>query len=87
MAKPPLPISEKFCFYFNLKPAVPVYILIEYIVWILFLLSALNLEINSLEKTDLVEFENVLRRDLYYKIIFGETEVIPHDNARCKSIP
>lgn len=87
MAKPVLPIAEKFCFYFKLKPAVAVYILVEYIVWILFLLSALNLEIDSLEKTDLVEFENVLRSDLYYKLVFGEADVIPHENARCKLIP
>jgi hypothetical protein len=84
--KDPLPTSQKFCFYFNLRPAVPIYILVEYIVWILFLLSALNLEINSLQKTDLIEFENVLRHDLYYKLIFGEADAIPHENARCKLI-
>lgn len=84
--KDPLPTAQKFCFYFSLKPAVAVYILVEYIVWILFLLSALNLEIDCLEKTDLVDFENVLRRDLYYYLVFGEVDAIPHENARCKLI-
>lgn len=80
--KDPLPTTTKFCFYFDLKPAVTCYILVEYIVWILFLLSALNLEIECLEKSDLMDFENTLRRDLYYNLIFGEVEPIPHENAR-----
>lgn len=80
----PLPTSNKFCFVFELKPAVAIYVLIEYIVWILLLLSALNLELDCLEKTDLLEFTNVLRTDLYYNVIFGKVEPIPHDNARCK---
>lgn len=80
----PLPTSNKFCFLFKLKPAVAIYVLVEYIVWILFLLSALNLELDCLEKTDLLEFTNVLRGDLYYNVIFGKVEPIPHDNARCK---
>lgn len=82
--KDPLPTTTKFCFYFGLRPAVAVYILVEYIVWILLLLSALNLELASFEIKDLVEFENMLRQDLYYYVIFGEAEPLPHDNARCK---
>lgn len=82
--KDPLPTATKFCFWFELKPAVAFYILVENIVWILFLLSSLNLELDCLEKTNLIEFENVLRRDLYYNLIFGEVDTIPHDNARCK---
>lgn len=84
--KDPLPTTTKFCFRFDLKPAVAIYVLVEYIVWILFLLSSLNLEIESLEKTDLVEFENALRKDLYFKLIFGEVEPISHDNGRGKLI-
>ena len=80
----PLPTTTKFCFIFDLKPAVAIYILVEYVVWILFLLSSLNLELECLEKTDLMEFESVLQRDLYYNVIFGEAEPIPHANARCK---
>lgn len=82
--KDPLPTTTKFCFFFELKPAVAYYILVEYVVWILFLLSSLNLELACLETTNLMEFENVLRRDLYYHLIFGDVEPIPHDNARCK---
>lgn len=82
----PLPTTDKFCFHFELKPAVTVYILVEYVVWILFLLSSLNLELECIEKTDLMEFESVLRHDLYYNLIFGEVEPIPHDNARCKLV-
>lgn len=82
--KDPLPTTTKFCFYFNLKPAVAVYILVEYIVWILLLLSSLNLELECFKKKDLVEFENMLRRDLYYTVIFGEAQPVPHDNARCE---
>jgi hypothetical protein len=82
--KDPLPTASKFCFLFELKPAVAVYVLIEYVVWILFLLSSLNLELDCLEKTDLMEFESVLRRDLYYNLIFGQVSPIPHDNERCK---
>lgn len=82
--KDPLPTSTKFCFFLELKPAVGFYILVEYIVWILFLLSSLNLELDCLEKTNLMEFEDILRRDLYYYFIFGEAEPIPHENARCK---
>lgn len=80
----PLPTTNKFCFYFKLKPAVAIYVLVEEIVWILFLLSSLNLEIECLKYTDLMDFENALRRDLYYNMIFGEVEPIPHDNARGK---
>lgn len=80
----PLPTSKKFCFYFDLKPAVGFYIAFEYIIWILLLLSAVNLEIESLEKTKLDEFEEVLRKDLYYNIIFGYPEPIANANARCK---
>lgn len=80
--KDPLPTMNKFCFHFELKPAVAIYVLVEYIVWILFLMSSLNLEFECLEKTDLMDFENALRRDLYYNLIFGEVEPIPHDNAR-----
>lgn len=84
LQKDPLPTATKFCFLFELKPAVAFYILVENIVWILFLLSSLNLELDCLEKKNLIEFENVLRRDLYYNLIFGEVDTIPHDNARCK---
>lgn len=82
--KDPLPTTTKFCFYFNLKPAVAVYILVEYIVWILLLLSSLNLELDCFKKKDLGEFENMLRRDLYYTVIFGEAQPVPHYNARCE---
>lgn len=84
--KDPLPTTQKFCCYFDLNLGVAVYIVFEYLVWILFLLSALNLEIDCLEKKDLKDFENVLRRDFYFKLIFGEVEPIPHENARCKLI-
>jgi hypothetical protein len=84
--KDPLPTSRKFCFLFELKPAVGFYIMFEYIVWILLLLSAVNLEIESIETTDLAEFYNILRKDLYYNIIFGPPDRVPHDNARCKLI-
>lgn len=82
--KDPLPTTTKFCFLWDLGPSVTIYILVEYIVWILFLLSSLNLELECLEKTNLQEFENVLRSDLYYNVIFGTVEGIPHDNARCE---
>lgn len=26
----------------------------------------------------------MLRRDLYYTVIFGEAQPVPHDNARCE---
>lgn len=82
--KDPLPTTTKLCFLFPIKPAVGLYICVEYIVWILFLLSALNLELECLDTKDLIAFENLLRRDLYYKLIFGDVEPIPHDNARCE---
>jgi hypothetical protein len=78
----PLPTTQKFCFYFDLRPSVGFYITFEYIMWILLLLSAVNLELECIEKTNLIEFEEVLRKDLYYNIIFGEPEPVPHDNAR-----
>lgn len=82
--KDPLPTTTKFCFCFELKPAVAFYILVEYIVWILFLLSSLNLELACLDKANLIEFENMLRRDLYYNLVFGEVEPIVHENGRCE---
>ncbi|CRL02868.1 CLUMA_CG015857, isoform A [Clunio marinus] len=84
--KDPLPTSTKFCFLFDLKPSVGYYINVEYIVWILLMLSSINLEIECIEKKDLLEFENVLRQDLYYTIIFGKAEPIPHENARSSVI-
>jgi hypothetical protein len=81
----PLPTSSKFCYFFELKPAVAFYITFEYILWILLLLSAVNLELECIEKTDLIEFEAVLKKDLYYNIIFGPPDPIPHDNARCEN--
>ena len=80
----PLPTSQKFCFIFELRPAVGFYVAFEYIMWILLLLSAVNLEIESIEKTNLSEFEEVLRKDLYYNIIFGPPDPINNANARCK---
>lgn len=80
----PLPTTQKFCFYFELRPAVGFYVAFEYIMWILLLLSAVNLEIETIEKTNLVEFEEVLRKDLYYNIIFGAPDPISNANARCK---
>lgn len=80
----PLPTATKFCFYFELRPAVGFYLAFEYIVWILLLLSAVNFEIETIEKTNLVEFQEVLRKDLYYNIIFGQPETIVSANTRCK---
>lgn len=61
------------------------YIAFEYIIWILLLLSAVNLELECIENKNLDEFEEVLRKDLYYNVIFGTPDV-PHDNARCKNL-
>jgi hypothetical protein len=80
----PLPTTQKFCYFFELRPAVGFYIAFEYIMWILLLLSAVNLEIESIEKTDLAEFEEVLRKDLYYNIIFGAPDPVDNANARSK---
>lgn len=80
----PLPTTNKFCCYFNLKPALTCYVFIEFIVWIIFLLSSLNLQLEALEYTDLLELETALRKDLFYLLIFGPVEPIPHQNARCK---
>lgn len=82
--KDPLPTTEKFCFFFELKPAVTTYIIIEYVVWVLFLLSALSVELDCLETTDLMEIEAILRRDLYFKFIFGEVQGMPHETMRCE---
>ncbi|KAG5675832.1 hypothetical protein PVAND_005702 [Polypedilum vanderplanki] len=82
----PLPTSQKFCFYFELKPSVGFYITFEYILWILLLLSAVNLEIDCLETTDLNKFEEVLRKDLFYNIIFGVPDTVPHENVRAATI-
>lgn len=82
--KDPLPTTTKFCFLFNLKPAATIYILIEYVVWIFFLLSALSVELDCLEAKDLMEFEAVLRRDLYFKLLFGEVQGIPKETMRCE---
>lgn len=78
----PLPVSQKFCFCFELRPTIELYITLEYIVWILLLLSAVNLEIDCIEKTKLEDFEEVLKRDLYYNVIFGSPEKVLHNNAR-----
>lgn len=83
--KDPLPTTTKFCIIFDLKPSVGFYILGEYIVWILLLLSSLNLEFNCVEKKDLGEFEEMLKTDLYYNVVFGTPDQIPHENARCES--
>ncbi|CAG9797148.1 unnamed protein product [Chironomus riparius] len=82
----PLPTTQKFCYFFDLRPAVGFYVAFEYIMWILLLLSAVNLEIESIEKTNLVEFEEVLRKDLYYNIIFGAPDPINNANARSSTI-
>lgn len=78
----PLPISQKFCFCFELRPTIELYITLEYIVWILLLLSAVNLEIDCVENTNLKDFEEVLKRDLYYNVIFGSPDEVLHNNAR-----
>lgn len=80
----PLPTSKKFCFYFELRPAVAFYIAFEYILWILLLLSAVNFEIETIEKKNLLEFEEVLRRDLYYNVIFGHPDPVTSANTRCE---
>lgn len=80
----PLPITSKFCCYFELKPSVAIYISGEFLVWIFFLLTSLNLEFECLETPDLGEFHAVLSKDWYYNLIFGVPDLILHDNARCK---
>jgi hypothetical protein len=80
----PLPITSKFCCYFELKPSVAIYISGEFLVWIFFLFTSLNLEFECLEKPDLGEFHAVLNKSWYYNLIFGVPDPIPHDNARCK---
>jgi hypothetical protein len=81
----PLPTSQKFCFCFELRPTIELYITLEYIVWILLLLSAVNLEIDCIETTSLEKFGEVLQQDLYYNVIFGAPDRVLHDNARGKS--
>lgn len=78
----PLPTYKKFCFCFELRPTIEFFITFEYIVWILLLLSAVNLEIDCIEKTNLMEFEEVLKNDLYYNVVFGPPDPVPHNNAR-----
>lgn len=80
----PLPKVQKFCFCFELRPTIELYITLEYIVWILLLLSAVNLEIDCVENTNLKDFEEVLKNDLYYNVIFGPPESVLHNNARGK---
>lgn len=81
----PLPTSQKFCFCFELRPTIELYITLEYIVWILLLLSSVNLEIDCLENTNLSDFEQVLKKDFYYNVIFGPPNEILHNNARGKN--
>lgn len=78
----PLPKIQKFCFCFELRPTIELYITLEYIIWILLLLSAVNLEIDCVENTDLKDFEEVLKNDLYYNVIFGFPDKVLHNNAR-----
>lgn len=80
----PLPITSKFCCYFELKPSVTIYIFGEFLVWTVLLFTSLNLEFDCLDTTDLSEFHAVLDKNWYYNLIFGQPDPIPHDNARCK---